>query len=59
MDIGFGMGDLCRILQMADPYFYYSPLFPERGDFVKFLRNREYIQYLNVAQYPPKGILPR
>ncbi len=38
---------------VADPYFHYSPLFPERGDFVKFLRNREYIQYRNVAESPP------
>ncbi len=47
------MGNLCRILSVADPYFYYSPLFPERGDFVKFLRNQDYIQYRNVAESPP------
>jgi hypothetical protein len=53
MDIGFGMGNLCRTLQTTDPYSHYSPLFPEREDFVKFLRNREYIQYRNVAESLP------
>jgi hypothetical protein len=50
------MGNLCKALQADDPYSHYSPLFPEREDFVKFLRNRDYIQYRNVAEslpFPP------
>jgi hypothetical protein len=54
------MGNLCKALQVDDPYSYYSPLFPERGDFVKFLRNRDYIQYRNLAESRPfPGPSPR
>jgi hypothetical protein len=38
--------------KVADPSLHYSPLFPERGDFVKFLRNRDYIEYRNLADSP-------
>jgi hypothetical protein len=60
MDIGFGVGNLCKAPWSLSPSvfnYHYSPLFPERGYFVKFLRNREYIEYRNVGLALPQGIV--